>query len=522
MIHSIKINEFRGLNNTEIRLGKYITAISGKNGLGKSTILALVGNTCELKIKEGKTLFGTQFRTEFSEIFKADREFDKSGSNKCEINFSSLNNPERIKEKKICRVTWQKERFRIIPETKTEGEKNSRKKEWPSLYLGLSRLYPIGEADDDGIKVKGIKIDESDKEEFIKNYSEILNIKDDEISLDMIDINETKRKKGVGISTTNYSSITNSAGQDNVGQIILAVLSFSKLKRENSGYKGGLLLIDELDATLHPVAQKKLLNFLIKKCKSLNLQVIFTTHSISLLKDICIKTIHNKDELVNNCEIAYLTKNNGSLKVYRNPKFNIIENDLFIKAPGENIKKITVYTEDNEGRWLLENLLPNEYLLRVDLVKIKLACTELISLNNNDPKYFSNVLFVVDGDVQDKDINKSCRNDNIIKLPGKVRPEQVIYDFLMNLEEENPFWDNAMSLGLNKESLEEHGPLSSDYKGKDRDRFKKWFLKNQLILECKNVVEIWINENKDEYDKFLNNFRQAFNLIADRNLYPTI
>lgn len=234
MIHSIELIEFRNLKNITINLGKYITAISGRNGLGKSTILALIGNACEIKTKDGKTLFNTQFRTEFSEIFKASSLFDLSGSNKCKINFCDINNRNTIVESKVCRTTWQdnKTRFRVIPETKGSN-KNSRKKEWPSLYLGLSRLYPIGEVSDENIKIKNIKLDQ-EEEYFRKNYIEILNLQfdnKDEVCVDMIDIGGNARKKGVGINTNEYSSITNSAGQDNIGQIILAIMSFRKLKK---------------------------------------------------------------------------------------------------------------------------------------------------------------------------------------------------------------------------------------------------------------------------------------------------
>ncbi|WP_243122394.1 AAA family ATPase [Clostridium septicum] len=87
MIHSIEINNFRALEGIKLILGKHVTALSGRNGIGKSTILALLGNTCEIKGKQGKTLLNTQFRTEFSEIFKGSELFDKSGSNKCRVNF---------------------------------------------------------------------------------------------------------------------------------------------------------------------------------------------------------------------------------------------------------------------------------------------------------------------------------------------------------------------------------------------------------------------------------------------------
>ena len=322
MIHSIEINEFRNLNNVEIKIGRYITAISGRNGLGKSTILALIGNSCELK-KE-KTYFNTSFRTEFSEIFKGSKEFDLSGSNKCKVNFCDKNNKNTITETKICRTTWQTKksnkgiikRFRVIPETKTETEKNSRKMEWPSLYLGLSRLYPVGEVNDENLKIKAVHLD--DEEYFKKNYLKILNLdyeNKDEVCVDMIDIGKVAKKKGVGITTGNYSSITNSAGQDNIGQIILAIMSFRRLKRTNSEYKGGVFLIDEIEATLHPVAQINLLNFLYF---SLSFPLYLFElgpyiFNASLLKDISFPASNNLESGSNSIKNLYITSSGLTL-----------------------------------------------------------------------------------------------------------------------------------------------------------------------------------------------------------------
>lgn len=523
MIHSLEINDFRGFKDKKIILGKYITAISGRNGLGKSTILALLGNSCELKSKDGKTIFNTQYRTEFSEIFKASKEFDKSGANKCRINFSSIVRPNEITDTKICRVTWQKDRFRLIPETRNGSETNSRKKEWPSIYLGLSRLYPIGEASDSGMKIKGINLSEDEKNNFIKNYTNILNLDDnEEICVDMIDINETKRKTGVGITTSKYTSITNSAGQDNIGQILLAIISFSRLKEVNPNkYKGGLILIDEIDATLHPLAQIKLVNYLYSECKRLNLQVIFTTHSISLLEEVCMKTIYNKEEINNNYEVVYLTKSNGPLTIIRNPQFPVIRNDLRLPNVCSSLEKVSVYSEDAEARWLFNKLI-SEYTLYLNNINITMSCDHLLHLNKSDPTYFSNILFVLDGDVSEKDIKEQSKFNNIIKLPGKVRPEQVIYDFLMKLEPESQLWNHGYSIGFNKEYLKEHGPMSNTYKGKERDRYKKWFKDNQHIIESLKVFDFWKEENQKEYIDFLNLFKKSYNAIAERKFYSKI
>lgn len=531
MIHSINIRDFRLFKNVDIKLGKYITAISGKNALGKTTILALLGNSCEIKVGEGKPILQKQFRTEFGEIFKASPKFDLSGSNKCKVNFSNWSSPNEIIDSRTCRTTWQKisklnsnKRFRIIPEAfKKNTKTSSAKYRWPSLYLGLSRLFPIGESREDGIAIKQIKLLDSEKKFFADNYNEILNFNgNEEISIDSINIDETERKKGVGVSTSFYDSITNSSGQDDVGQIILSVLSFIRLKENTKeNYAGGLLLIDELDATLHPVAQLKLLDFLITSCKKYQLQVVFTTHSVTLLKYICSKISCNKELDVNNIEIAYITKDNGPLEVLRNPSYTMIYNDLNIPSIYNSIKKINVYSEDAEGRWLLNKLI-KKYSIYLNIANITLGCSELLRLNNADPIYFSNVLFVVDGDVSDKDIIKSQKYGNVIKLPGGVRPEQVIYDFLLGLPYDNDFWIAAREIGFTKENIKEHGPLSNDYKGKHRDRYKKWFKNNLHIIECLNVFEYWENEKKVEYEAFNDNFINSYNKIAQRKLYPKI
>ncbi len=64
---------------------------------------------------------------------------------------------------------WQNngKRFRIIPETKDGINNNSRKMDWPSLYLGLSRLYPVGEVIDAKLKVKNLDL-QKEQEYFIK------------------------------------------------------------------------------------------------------------------------------------------------------------------------------------------------------------------------------------------------------------------------------------------------------------------------------------------------------------------
>lgn len=530
MIHSIEINDFRLFKDVNIKLGKYLTVLSGKNALGKTTILGMIGNSCELKTSEGRPVLQKQFRTEFREIFKASQKYDLSGSNKCTIKFSDYNNPDIITDSRKCRTTWQKisklnsnKRFRLIPEKHDDKKVSSIKYSWPVLYLGLSRLFPIGESDDKDISVSNVRLSEIEKKEFLENYCKILSIfEEDEIAIDAIDIGETNRKKGVGISTGEYDSLCNSAGQDNIGQIILSIMSFKRLKKENNNYCGGILLIDELDATLHPAAQIRLINYILKSCRELRLQVVFTTHSLTILEMISKKISFNKLENVNEIEMVYISKDNKKLEVLSNPSYDRIYNDLNLSTILDRQNKITVYSEDDEARWFIEKLL-KRYFYRLNLVHLKMSYGNLLLLNKCDYTYYSNVLFVLDGDVPENEIEKTClgKTDNIIKLPGIKSIEEMLYLYILNLEIDHPLVEKLTEFGLTKTQLEDDYPKTVG-NVVAREKFKSWFNKWKDIFESINLIEYWISENEKEYNEFLDEFIKKFNKIATRKCVSRI
>ena len=69
MFSKMILDDFRIFKNQTIHIGNTITAIAGQNATGKSTILGILGNACELKSKFGTTITDKQFKTEFSELF---------------------------------------------------------------------------------------------------------------------------------------------------------------------------------------------------------------------------------------------------------------------------------------------------------------------------------------------------------------------------------------------------------------------------------------------------------------------
>lgn len=407
MYKLLKLNDFRQFKNMNILLGKNITVLAGRNSTGKSTILGVLANSGELKKKDGTTYSNRRFRAEFSEIFHGSKKYDASGSDRIQIDIVDEN--DNIIDYRKFRTAWQnekgKDRFRVIPIKFLDGgKKTEAKMQIPVSYLGLSRLFPIGEANEEKIVKNKINfMDDKQKNWFIEQYKQILSLYDTVTDISNYSIGETDKKKGVGIETDKYDYLTNSSGQDNLGQILMAILSFKRLKLQREDWTGGLLLIDEIDATLHPAAQKRLIDLLIKEAKINNIQVVVTTHSSDLLKHICNKTVHNSDSKNNNVELYYFTNGNRHLEMRRNPEYSTIENDLLVESMLQNANKVKIYSEDAENRWFIKKLVP-EYLPYVDMLDVKIGCDQLLSLYTGDVSYFGNVLIVLDGDVADKDL----------------------------------------------------------------------------------------------------------------------
>lgn len=528
MITTIEAIKFRVFESKSFKIGERITAISGRNATGKSTLLAMIGNSCKLNYSKMKPLNTKNFTAEFSEILKGSLAFDKTGLGTVyTVNFDEYNETQR--DYRDFRISWadNKTRFRVIPDytyiDKNGVEKKSAaKKDYPCIYLGLSRLYPVGESEDD---IEHQKIDLGpDKEWYIDNYKKILLIKDDILSINRVLISDTNTKKGVGIDTEHYDYITNSAGQDNIGQILLAILSFKRLK-DSAGptYNGGILLIDEVEATLHNHAQAKLMEFFNKMSKELNLQIVFTTHSELILKKYTALVAYNNEVGLNTYEIIYLNNANGVLDVISNPDYEQIVYDLNVTDSTKLKNKIVIYSEDQETRWFAEKLL-TKYKMHLQFIKIEMGCSNLLQLDSKDPTYFSRILFIFDGDVTENDFKHfhTPNKCNKLILPGGMPPEEVIYTYLTNLKPDHTLWENLSKHGISKDSLKENGPNSNHYNGKQRDKNKKWFRDYKEIFDNENIIESWMSDNNDKSEKFIKQFVTCYNFIASLTFKPKL
>ena len=526
MIKRLRLNNFRLFKNTMIEIGSRITVIAGHNATGKSTLLGIIGNACELKTSLGRALTGSPFRTEFSELFKGSPQFDKTGS----IGSMTIGNGTKEIDVQL-RVAWQtyrtlkgtRKRFRIIPKWPRGNRLTEGKYPLPSLYLGLSRLYPLGEASIEEIRMQPkIEVnDPEDQEWLFRHYQRILSLISPIKSVSSYRIN---RKVSGGVNTDAYDYWTNSSGQDNLTQILYALHSFRMLrKRINSRWLGGILLIDELDATLHPAAQIRLFDLMLKVCEETEMQVVFTTHSPSLLEHaspaVCAR-------LNNAIMVNYLSAANGSLEVFSNPDMEFTQNDMMVASSFQRKprNKVLVYAEDAETRWFLENLLRDKKR-HTRIVNMNFGADQALSWLKSDPEYFTNILFVLDGDARietpgkiGSGRKKSNSSENVIKLPGGAPPERVLYDYLISLDVKHEFLLQHRQMGLSTRYFEENGPDAQKYRDikATRDRNKRWFSDNKDMFEETGLFKFWAKDNENLVGEFLKEFERRHAVIARR------
>jgi AAA15 family ATPase/GTPase len=530
-IEKLEIRSFRCFKDIKFPLGDQVTVIAGHNATGKSTILGMLGHCGEITSKL-RPLLKPSFKAELSDIIKFSQDYDEIISDIGTIHFREFppNDPINYPSKLNYRSTWQnkKTRYRILPK-QTATRKTVKKILWPTLYLGLSRLYPVGESAE--VENQNLKISKNEKQYLIENYKSILTMLWEDLNdFQSISISETSKKKSIGIITNKYDHLCNSAGQDNLGQILMAVLSFKRLKElQQTQWQGGLLLIDELDATLHPCAQNKLIDYLYREAKSIGIQIVVTTHSLSLLEYICTKVDHNQQSNINNYELIYLSNANRSIKCSINPQFDSIYSDMTTQYHLENSirRKIPIYSEDAEARWFLQILL-EQYMHRVKLLDIKMGYLQLLNLLKEDYGYFGKCIFVFDGDVDATILSKVAKNfnipemPNILKIPGDKSPEEVLWNYVSTLPEEHPFYLGSDKLIFSLRNIAENGPFSDRYSSyiENRDKFKHWFNDNPQLV--KKIFDYWFVDNQPLVTEFIHKFIEVFNKVADLNYVSKI
>ena len=497
-IKTLKIEKFRHLENIDIKFGKLITAIAGQNGTGKSSILGLAGHIFTFKEKKDdviyKTINGKLFETEYSEIFKfAYPTYDKSGEHKYSV---ELDNDDIIDVMSSDRIESGKQRsLRLVVGKRVKG---GGKRTFPVIYLGLRRLFPLAQE-------VTITNDQSDlSQEEIQDYQSVHNeilMLNENINPELI---EGFSKKFYATKTDKYNCLGNSAGQDNLGQIITAILSFKRLKNAlGNSYDGGLLFIDEVDATLFAGAQDKLIEKLFKICRDLQLQIVFTTHSLEILQKLMLPQ-YKRDS-----EVVFLDNSSGIVKNTQSDNITLLQmiNNIRVMYEIQRDTKITVFCEDNEASLWLKNMLGTKITKKLHILTDSFGSGNLVYIANKKIPILKNSIFILDGDQNQALRNNKC--PRVLLLPDNKRPEDIFYDFLRNLPANDGFWGGTGNY------TQQFCFRDLPNKNNNREIMKKWF-RNQTSFwgrGCSKLFNRWKNDNRDITDEFSKEFQKTLDKI---------
>ena len=548
IIESIEVEKFRAIENLSLDIGKHITAIAGRNATLKTTLLGMLGQP--FTISNGHPMYGCttidgyNFKSQFKEKFKISNKFDHHGEHIWTLKFYKRGyyNDDEIKMMSIRRPTKTNPNDIRFWNAKSKA-KGAGYVQLPVYYLSLGRLFPIGETG----KTKNIDIHLTGDENayFVKTYKELLSIQESQNAVATMEKADARRNF-VGVNDDTHDVFTNSAGESNIGKIILAILSFKRLKeRYGNQYKGGILLIDELDATLYGYSQKKLVDFLYKISQEFNIQIIFTTHSPMVLQEVNnlqrneIRKMQGKG-----IDVSTISYNYESEIIYLESYYVGEVGDSKRMVKGRNIRKslelkeitddinmqpsivrqsVNIYLEDERAKqfllYLLSQYLEYNFEKYFNIVDVNLGFTNYLHLHRKKVPEFLSSLIILDHDVYRKAtatqldyVANSTRN--IMFLPEDVEEGmfKLLKDPIRYREFENSISDIRMPYEICFKDWTESEYESIEY--------KHWFAYMEETLGgVDRMYAFWLSNNETSARDFVERFISAYNLIADKQGY---
>lgn len=531
-LKKLHIAKFRALNGVDVEFGEHITVVCGKNGTSKSSILGIAAQIFSFekdyvqnKRINFRTIAGGSFKSQYSEHFRISEAFDVPGSMTVNIELADGYTAQAATAKLELMSRDKGPRPVVRNNSTATGKSNtSRNFTHPVIFLSLKRLFPIA---DRTYEVKGHEYLLDHKDEFIGLTNELLNR-----SSSLATGTDGTISSAVAHGD-NYDQDSVSAGEDNAGQIILALLSFKKLKEEYPDYKGGLLLIDEADAALFPTAQINLFKILDRECKSLDLQVIMTSHSPTLIEH----AYEYSQKYRRSYKTVYLSDTFGSVQVMHDWSWAQISADINTRtvatANDTSLPKVNVYFEDREAYDLFAALMNRQPIKKFTspLPDVTLGCSNYLQLIAKGVRDFSERgLVCLDADAAQLIKGKAPRT--VVLLPGGLPPDQLIFETLYNLPASHPYWSNALmftrgvftniaaevirELQINGATVDVKERIAA-YQGnkKPREMFKRFYKDEQfqslLTSNTKpyNPWKFWVECNPVLSNEYLTKFKTA-------------
>lgn len=248
----LEINGIRGWAGQRIPFNFPIVAIVGENGSGKSTIIQSAA--CAYRSEAKRIWFPSEFfpETHWDQLQNSSIVFGVVEGNR--HSDGSIRKP-------TTRWLGQPER----PQRQVE-------------YIDLSRLQPVGTRVGYARIAKNRHTEKSAVDfsgDQLARLSEIMGRKYDRARMAKSDIDANREIPVLSKDRIGYSGFHQGSGETTMAELLQADLP-----------KYGLILIDEIESSLHPRAQRRLIRDLAEQCRNREWQIILTTHSPYILEEL--------------------------------------------------------------------------------------------------------------------------------------------------------------------------------------------------------------------------------------------
>lgn len=379
-LQMVQIDGLRGWSGQSVELNFPVVGVVGENGSGKSTLMKVAASVYDNKDKKKRF---------YPSAFFVETHWDKIEGVVIDFRVKRGPNVESFRIKKPSK-RWR------VPEN---GPKRD------VFLLDIARTLPL-DASVGYAKIARLAASEIESaeinHEFRKHLSHVLGRNYSKARFATSDVD---KNRPVGLLEREWGEMSQfhqGAGEDATLDLFRTLQGIP----ENS-----LLLIDEVEASLHPKAQRRLVRFLLWLARKRRIQVILSTHSPYVLQ-----------ELPQEARMLLLPGPQGLSVVY-----GVSADFAMSRLDDEVHPEVHLFVEDREAEVLLREILASseetgKLLQRIAINSVGASnVVAMLGGLGKAGKLPYRSLAIVDGDHVDA---------NCLSLPGTLAPERLVYEDL--------------------------------------------------------------------------------------------
>ena len=462
----------RGICNLQVELHYPVSVIAGRNGSGKSTVLFAAA--CAYRVPgEDKRKF---FLSKFFPHYRPRQGVRGDERGKTIIDFGYLTPTGRL-NMRWRRTNEQKWNHSFL------GRKDARQPERKVYFRTLRNLANLSELPD----APGMPRMKSGPQELNLTAPQI------EFAQKLLPFNYSEdihlfgdRNENLLVATQKsgavYSELHMAAGE----RVIL------RLSQEIAQVKSALVLIDEVEAGLHPFAQKILMQELQRLALDNDLQIIVATHS-----PVVLDSVPKAGRIL-------LERNEGGEVLLLPPYYDVIQ-DAFYEKPN---KTFNLLCEDVVAEAILEGvfeaIIPRLRTKRNSIrIERNAGASEFAMYARVLKRFdqFQNFILVLDGDQQNRGVKKkivSAFAGNQPNSGAKKKEDSALAgdkksrsDKKKKEAKDKQAWDN--------QAWEKYEARVMFIPGTDSPEEWVW----SQMRACSNDLALWLGMDSDEFNRHM-------------------